>query len=84
MYTNSEHFDLPHTNLVRITSLIESFKRYDIGTRENQLIRLTDVRDKKVVNKVRADLKKHAETNPDRKVLIFFGFAGHGMQVDGE
>ena len=64
--------------------LIEVFKRYNIGTHENQLIRLSDVRDKKVVNKARADLKKHAETNPDRKVLFFFGFAGHGMQVDGE
>ena len=59
-------------------------RRYDVGTQEGQLIRLTDIRDKKVINKVRADLKKCAEANPDRKMLIFYGFAGHGMQVDGE
>jgi hypothetical protein len=48
------------------------------------LIHLTDVRDKKVINTVRTDLKKRAEAQPDRKFLFFFGFAGHGMQIDGE
>ena len=64
--------------------MIAAFRRYDIGTHKGQLIRLTDIRDKKVINKVRTDLKKRAEANPDRKMLIFYGFAGHGMQVDGE
>ena len=63
---------------------ISAFQTFDIGTQEEKLIRLTDVRDKKVINKVRGDLKKRAEANPDRKMLIFYGFAGHGMQVDGE
>ena len=64
--------------------LIAALKHYAIGTQEGTLIRLTDIRDKKIINKVRADLKKLAEANPDRKMLIFYGFAGHGMQLDGE
>ena len=64
--------------------IIAAVQRYDIGKQEGTLIRLTDIRDKKVINKVRADLKKRAESSPDRKMLIFYGFAGHGMQVDGE
>ena len=65
-------------------SFISAFQKFAIGTQKGKLIRLTDVRDKKEINKVRADLKKRAEANPDRKMLIFYGFAGHGMQVDGE
>ena len=64
--------------------LIEVLNRFDIGTRQDQMIRLTDPTDKNVVNKVRADLKKHAKANPDLKILFFFTFAGHGVQVSGE
>ena len=63
---------------------ISALQKFDIGTQKEKLIRLTDVRDKKEINKVRSDLKKRAEANPDRKMLIFYAFAGHGMQVDGE
>ena len=64
--------------------LIEVLNRFDIGTRQDQMIRLTDPTDKNVVNKVRADLKKHAKANPDLKILFFMAFCGHGVQVDGE
>ena len=63
---------------------ISAFQDFDIGTKEENLIRLTDVRDKKIINKVRNDLKKRAGANPDLQMLIFYAFAGHGMQVDGE
>ena len=62
---------------------IEALREYDIGTQDNCLIRLTDITDKKIVNQVRADLKKHAGDNPDLKILFFYAFAGHGVQVDG-
>ena len=63
---------------------IETLARYDIGTRKGQLISLTDVKDKKIINKARANLTNYIKANPDRKILAFYGLACHGIQVDGE
>ena len=63
---------------------LRAFQKFDIGIRDDQKIRLTDIKDKTVINKVRNDLKKQAGANPNRKMLIFYGVAGHGLQVDGE
>ena len=64
--------------------LIEALKPYGIGTQPETLIRITDPTDKNIVNKHRVDIKKRAGANPDLRILFFWSFAGHGLQVDGE
>ena len=36
------------------------------------------------INKMRSTLAKRAKENPDRRMAIFYAFAGHGIQSNGE
>ena len=48
------------------------------------LYQFQDETDMKEIGKMRSALKKRAENNPDRMMAIFYCFAGHGIQSDGQ
>ena len=68
-----------------IESAALHFSRFDVTDMgENNMYKLLDVSDKKVVDAARSDLKKRIKASPEKNFYIVMVFAGHGLQMDGK
>ena len=66
----------------------DALRRYGL-VRENSLgmkniYQFENETDMTQISQMRSTLKKRAMNNPDRRMAIFYAFAGHGIQIDGQ